>query len=123
MRKTLFFCVLIFILVIPAFSQGTEEDPVICRSYLENFYNWREVSMVPGQALSLDLGVNFVLVKGRVTIVGVGLEGLVDLTEGKVLRDGDEVASYHLIICPSGDGRGIKTEEDTVILIKGLKKY
>lgn len=105
-----------------SFAQGTQDDPVVCKSYLENLYAWKEVNLVSGEALSLDTGSQFVVIEGKLTVLGHNSEGFIDLTEGIFLKNDEQIPLAHLIICPSGDGRGIKAASDAVILIKGLKK-
>lgn len=105
-----------------AVEPGSKDDPIITRSYLETLYSWQVTSLQDGQTISLDLGVQFVVRSGSASVVGVGTEGLIDLTAGKELRDGEPIPPYHLILSPSSDRRGVRARSQVVLLTRGLTR-
>lgn len=105
-----------------AAEPGSKDDPIITRSYLETLYSWQITNLPEGQSLSLDMGVTFVLRSGKATVVGVGSEGLVDLTDGKELKDGERIAANHLILSPASDRRGLRALSPVKMLTRGLTR-
>lgn len=105
-----------------AAEPGSKDDPIVTRSYLENLYSWQVTSLQQGQTLSLDLGVTFVLRSGKATVVGAGSQGLVDLTLGRELKDGEKIAPNHLILSPASDRRGLRAISRVVLLTRGLNR-
>lgn len=105
-----------------AVEPGSKDDPIITRSYLETLYSWQLNSLQEGQTLSLDMGVQFVIRSGTAVVVGVGSEGLVDLTAGKELKDGEIIPPYHLILSPASDRRGLRARSQVVLLSRGLTR-
>ncbi len=105
-----------------AAEPGSKDDPVITRSYLETLYSWQVTSLQEGQTLSLDMGVTFVLRTGKAAVVGVGSEGLVDLTAGNELKDGERILPHHLILSPASDRRGLRALTAVVLLTRGLSR-
>lgn len=105
-----------------AVEPGSKDDPIITRSYLETLYSWQLNSLQEGQTLSLDAGVQFVIRSGTAVVVGVGSEGLIDLTAGKELKDGEVIPPYHLIMSPASDHRGLRARAQVVLLSRGLTR-
>jgi len=105
-----------------AVEPGSKDDPIITRSYLETLYAWQVTNMSDGQTLSLDMGVEFVLKRGQAVVVGSGTEGLIDLTAGKELKDGEKIPPYHLILSPASDRRGLRSVAQVVLLTRGLSR-
>lgn len=105
-----------------AVEPGSKDDPIITRSYLETLYSWQLNSLQEGQTLSLDVGVQFVIRSGTAVVVGVGSEGLIDLTAGRELKDGELVPPLHLILSPASDRRGLRARSQVVLLSRGLTR-
>jgi len=124
MKNALLLAALACALAMPAIAAepGSKDDPVITRSYLETLYSWQVTNLAEGQTLSLDMGVTFVLRSGKAAVVGVGEQGLVDLTEGRELKDGERIAPNHLILSPASDRRGLRALSAVVLLTRGLTR-
>ncbi|MBM3464920.1 MAG: hypothetical protein FJX76_22710 [Armatimonadetes bacterium] len=105
-----------------AAEPGSKDDPIITRSYLENLHSWQVTNLQDGQTLSLDMGVTFVLRSGKAAVVGVGAEGLVDLTAGRELKDGEKIVANHLMLSPASDRRGLRAQSSVVLLTRGLTR-
>lgn len=124
MRRSILLAALAVALAMPALAAepGSKDDPVITRSYLETLYSWQVTNLAEGQSLSLDMGVTFVLRSGRASVLGVGEQGLVDLTEGRELKDGERIVPNHLILSPASDRRGLRALSAVVLLTRGLTR-
>lgn len=105
-----------------AAEPGSEQDPVITKSYLENFYKWQIITLKEGQKLNLDLSVEMIVLSGEVEAVSTETGGIIDVTKGAELKNKEILLPYHLILSPKSDGRGIKANKDSEILIKGISK-
>lgn len=103
----------------PAVEPGSKDDPIITRSYLETLHAWQITNLQEGQTVSLDLGVEFVVRSGKLAVVGVGTQGLIDLTAGQELKDGQPIPPCHLILSPASDRRGIRANSQVVMLTRG----
>ena len=76
-----------------------------------------------GKQMHTGEGTEFILRSGRVkALVPLADTGLVNLTTGKTLNDGDLLERDNLLLSPRDDGRGIVTETQAIFLIKGLYK-
>lgn len=102
------------------FSQpGTIQDPVITKSYLEKFFSWQIVTLLPNQEMTTSRGCQIIIRVGKAGIVEVNGQGLLDLTKGVELKGGEVAPLNHLLSAPRGDGRGIKAGTRVVSLVKG----
>ncbi|AEE91814.1 conserved exported protein of unknown function [Tepidanaerobacter acetatoxydans Re1] len=145
MNKLLrFFMVIVAVVVFSIFAlsvqadvtePGSESDPLVTKSYVDKVLSnlkqyvdskpgsssgWEIVYMEQGQSLIGDKGTEIILRSGIATVVDEGNGGLADITEGKDIINGENVMQNHLLIVPRDDGRGVKAENNNVILlIKG----
>ncbi|WP_436233421.1 hypothetical protein [Paenibacillus sp. LjRoot153] len=80
--------------------------------------NMKVVQLENGQTLYAGAGAEFIVRSGKVLAVSNDENGIPDVTGGKDLAAGTEVALNHLLIFPT-EGRGIKpsTKNDTSIYI------
>jgi len=124
---------------------GTEDDPLITKSYIDDYLmpkieNYVEsciaglssgsgnsasagtfeiVEASNGQEIICSAGAELILRMGKATIIATEKGGLADTTAGFDLADGSEMPSNHLLIVPVADGRGIKANSDIIVMIKG----
>ncbi|HEY3999600.1 MAG TPA: hypothetical protein VGO93_12080 [Candidatus Xenobia bacterium] len=105
-----------------AAEPGSPQDPLISRSYLESLYAWQYTNLAEGQTISLDVGSTVVIRKGQAVVVGNEKEGLIDLTAGKELLDGEVIPPLHLILSPASDRRGMKAVSAVVAMTRGQSK-
>ncbi len=121
---------------------GTEDDPLISKSYIENQViprleqyiesriaeiraggsnvdSFKVVEATKGQEIICLAGAELILRMGKATIIATEKGGLADTTAGYDLANGTEMPSNHLLIVPVGDGRGIKATENIIVMIKG----
>lgn len=132
-----------------AFSEpGTKNDPLVSLSYLENkidefkeyvdmriseieesksveMVSFKVVELSAGQSIIGSEGTEIILRggtekgAGKAEVVASGNDGLSDITDGKDLKNGQEVPLNHLLIVPRDDGRGVCAITDSVYLVKG----
>lgn len=128
-----------------ASNYGTQADPLIAKSYLDNTVtpklqadfqakldeqvklmeqqissstglNFSAVNLTNGQTLKGSAGCEIVLRSG--TAVSNGTSGLSDVTDGKLISSGSALTANHLCIV-STDGDGIKANASVTILVRG----
>ncbi len=99
---------------------GSAGDPLISRSYLEQYVGIEVVEMRADQRLTAEAGAEIILRSGRATAIDGPRGGLADVTQGRDLRSGDEISQNHLLIVPRSDGRGVRAETDVFLMVRGL---
>ena len=108
-------------------TSGSEEDPLISKSYLESVFlntvktemSFEVVSLSAGQQIVGDAGCEMILRMGKATIFSTEKGGISDVTIGGDHKDGSDMPANHLLIVPVGDGRGITAETDVLVMVKG----
>ncbi|MFH1453305.1 MAG: hypothetical protein ABIH00_04920 [Armatimonadota bacterium] len=123
MKKYVFLLIaamLLFNFAVFAQEPGSAQDPVITKSYLDNFYKWRSITLKQDQTLILDLSTEIVVISGEVEVTSYNSGYLIDLTGGTQLFNAGIIPLFHLILSPGSDGRGMKALTDSEILIKGM---
>ncbi len=116
------FCLLLVASVFAA-EPGTEADPLITRSYVENVVypatRFQVVEVPANKSVIFEAGTEAILRMGSCTVIGTAKGGISDVTMGYDLPDGTVVQGNHHLICPLSDGRGLKTSSLCLIMIKG----
>ncbi len=110
----------------PVFAQtgpGTVDDPVVTKSYLDQFLVPKIVELAAGQSLIGESGTQLILRVGTVYCLAdpaYTKGGLSDLTGGTDIGHMQPVFSNHLLICPRSDGRGLIAQTDSIVMVWGL---
>lgn len=106
-----------------AAQPGTQEDPLITKSYVESVLypqmKFKVVEVPAGKSVICSAGTEMILRMGTCNIIGTQKGGVSDVTMGYDLANGTNVQGNHLLIVPLDDGRGVKTSTDCLIMIKG----
>lgn len=122
-----------------AASAGSESDPLVSKSYVDDKINQvislintgtstavvdTGSSYVPvyasvGQTVIGGEGTEIILRAGKGNVVISGADGIVDATTGQNMTSGKAAVLNHIMIVPRADGRGIKVTEAAWFLIKG----
>jgi len=76
------------------------------------------VKLKAGQTITGKVGLEALLRIGTATCVSSGSTGLIDMTTGGVLANGNKLEVNHLYLCTI-DGRGIRATSDVTILVRG----
>ena len=71
-----------------------------------------------GSTLIAEAGVEFILRSGSANVIA-GPNGLVDVTAGRDVGNGQAVSRNHLMLVPATDGRGLSFVSDAWLMIKG----
>lgn len=71
-----------------------------------------------GYSLIAEAGVEFILRSGLATALS-GPDGMVNVTAGRDVINGDRIPPNNLLLVPRSDGRGFVAEADTWVMIKG----
>ncbi|CAM5797229.1 MULTISPECIES: hypothetical protein [Brevibacillus] len=105
---------------------GSADDPVVTKSYVDQQIQkalgggagtggasvstgLTVVELHPGQTLYGFEGTEFIVRTGKVqAVAGDKGDGLTDITEGKDLRAGAQVAANHLLLIARSDNRGLR---------------
>ncbi len=124
---------------------GTDDDPLISKSYIENVLmpkieqyvesklaglssggsgtvtddTFKVVEANKGDEIICSAGAELILRMGKAEIIATEKGGLADTTLGTDLADGTAMPANHLLIVPVADGRGLKAQTDIIVMIKG----
>ena len=77
------------------------------------------VELKPGQKLIAGQGTEIILRGGKALVIDNPLGGLANVTAARDLRMNEVVPPNHLLIVPRDDGRGVKAENDVVLIVRG----
>ena len=102
---------------------GTAEDPIITKSYLDQFLTPQVVELPAGHSIIGQAGTQFILRVGSAYCLAdpaITMGGLSDVTGGTDVKHQEAVRSNHLLIVPRSDGRGLLAQTDIVLLVWGL---
>ena len=102
-----------------AAQPGTNEDPLVTKSYLGQMTRFNVVEVPQGKSVYGQAGTEMILRQGECTIIGTQKGGVSDVTMGYDLADGITVQGNHLLVVPVNDGRGVKALTNCLIMIKG----
>lgn len=110
---------------------GSEEDPLVTRSYVDSYVDSRlgsaldrsaamlVVELEAGQKLIASAGTEIILRAGSATALDSSRGGLADVTSGNDIRQGHEIGRNHLLIAPRDDGRGVLAVTSVVLMVRG----
>jgi hypothetical protein len=66
----------------------------------------------------LENGTEAVLRSGTATVIA-GPNGLLDMTAGRDIANGESVNRNHLLIAPRSDGRGMRFTSSAWVMVRG----
>ncbi len=123
---------------------GTNDDPLVTLSFVEQrieqlkFYIDEKLAAItpsngggggdnqlvvvelkPGQKLIAGQGTEIILRGGKALVIDNPQGGLANVTAARDLRMNEVVPPNHLLIVPRDDGRGVKAENDVVLIVRG----
>ena len=99
---------------------GTVGDPLITRSYLDQFFRFRSMVIQGGEKVELSAGALLVLRSGRLKFQGAKGRSLIDLTAGAEIAPGAFIPAHHLVLVPDGAGCTVEAQSMTMLLAMGL---
>jgi len=98
---------------------GSEADPLVARSYVDQYVGLRVVNLPTGQKLTAGAGTELIIRDGKAAAVAGAGGGLSDLTAGKDLAEGEIIPHNHLVLVPKDDGRGFTAVSNVTALVRG----
>lgn len=98
---------------------GSEDDPLVTRSYVEDMMTFKVVEVPQGKEIICGGGTEIILRAGKALAIDSSMGGLSDVTSGEDLRSGREIMGNHLLIVPRDDGRGLKASGDIIVMVRG----
>ena len=114
---------------------GTEKDPVVTVSYLNEKLaqlkntggagmastgsEMKLVELKAGDRIIAAAGSELILRSGEATAIATDLGGLSDLTKGKDIKHARQVERDHLLVIPRSDGRGLLAKTGALVLVRG----
>lgn len=98
---------------------GSSADPLVSKSYVDQWVRWQVLYLSQGQQLVAEAGVELVLRGGEATVVASPNGGLADVTGGTDLQQDQVVPPNHLLLVARSDGRGVLARTDAIFLIRG----
>lgn len=98
---------------------GSQTDPIVTKSYVDDKTSYTPISLTPGQKLIGGVGTEVILRSGEATAIGNASNGVSDITAGTDLMTGQPVGLNHLLLIPRADGRGIAATTDIWVMIRG----
>jgi len=100
-------------------APGSEEDPVVSKSYVDARTDFATVQLEEGQKLIGAGGTEIILRSGEATAIDNGENGVSDLTSGADIMTDGQVGLNHLLLVPRDDGRGITAMTESWVLVRG----
>ena len=116
-------------------SPGSTGDPLVTRSFVEQYVRDYVEKMMPSGGGSLEwsvaelkdgeefigkAGTEFIVRSGQAAVVDPSGSGIPDLTAGKKVAVGQVAENNHLFTVPRSDGRGIRAVKPTIIMYRGF---
>jgi len=99
---------------------GTAADPLVTKSYLDQFFRFRPLVLAAKGNLHLPQGSLIVLRAGRLKIRSSEGKSLLDLTEGKEIPPDSFIPASHLIMAPDSGDVSLEAQTPSQILAMGL---
>lgn len=124
-RIAIVLCALCVLFVAGSYAAqpGTEGDPLITKSYIDNTVmpqtTFKVVEVPAGKKVIGGAGTEMILRMGTCSVIGTQKGGVSDVTMGYDLANGIIVQGNHLLIVPLADGRGVATSTNCIFMIKG----
>ena len=122
------------------YDPGSDKDPIITKSYLDVQLSklkeyvdskgsntpqpqrgdiYEVVNLKKGQNIIFEGSSEVILRGGKASVIDSESGGLADLTTGTDLKMDYDVPSNHLLLIPKSDGRGMNSQSNCTLLVKG----
>ncbi|HOY66492.1 MAG TPA: hypothetical protein PLP29_06355 [Candidatus Ozemobacteraceae bacterium] len=122
MKSILNAVVVVLLLISPVSGQepGTTGDPLVSKSYLDQFFRFRSIVVPNGDTVQLTPGAMIVIRSGRLRLKAPRGKSVIDLTDGKELPADMVLPANHLILVPETPGLLLEAKSMGLILAMGL---
>jgi len=98
---------------------GSPADPLVSKSYVDQWTTFRIVTVPAGQVILGDAGTEMVLRGGQATVVTTPQGGVLNVSVGVDMQVGEAVPPNTLVVIPRSDGRGFRAVTDLILMVKG----
>ncbi len=99
-------------------TPGTTEDPLVSKSYVDNAMSYKPLELAEGQSLLGGEGCEVIVRGGFVTALAPK-DGIADVTAGAEIKQGYLAPTNHLLVISREDGRGVKAQKQSWLLVRG----
>lgn len=118
---------IIFVIAAYAAQPGTDADPLVTKSYIENVVypyvnnasKFAVVEVPANKSVICYAGTEVIVRTGSCTVIGSANGGLSDATSGEDIKNAELIKVNHLLIVPRSDNRGVWTATKAILMIKG----
>jgi hypothetical protein len=103
-------------------APGSKEDPLITKSYVDQFLIPQVLEVKAGQSVIGQAGTEFVVRVGSTYCLAdpaTTKGGIADLTGGVDIKHMESIPLNHHLVVPRSDGRGLLAQTDVVLLVWG----
>ncbi|MCR4428866.1 MAG: hypothetical protein NUV68_05970 [Caldiserica bacterium] len=103
-------------------TPGSREDPLITKSYIDQFLIPTVLELKAGQSIIGEAGTEFVVRVGSTYCLAdpaTTKGGIADLTGGVDIKHMEPVPLNHHLVIPRSDGRGLFAQTDVVLMVWG----
>ncbi|MBF0542871.1 MAG: hypothetical protein HQM08_00485 [Candidatus Riflebacteria bacterium] len=112
---------LFFASILSAQDPGTVGDPLISKSYIDQFFKFRSM-VIPGRdKLQLSFGALLILRSGSLQLRCPKGKTLIDLTNGSEVKENSQIPANHLLIVPDSSEYYLEATGLSMILVSGLR--
>lgn len=113
---------------------GSDSDPVVTKSYVDSAIadaladvgtgsgsssSYEVVRVDAGKDVIATGSTEMILRSGTAKAIDNGSDGVSDMTSGIDLKTNYTVHANHLLLIPRDDGRGIRTQTECYLMIRG----
>ena len=102
-----------------AANPGSSADPLVTKSYVDQYVQWTIADMKAGQVFEGKAGTELLIRRGDAVVVDGTGNGIPDLTGGTDLQAKQKVPLNHLLLIPRDDGRGFIATGSVVVMYRG----
>lgn len=100
---------------------GTTADPLVSKSYLDQFFRFHSLIVPSGQKLPLQQGALLVVRSGKCRFSAAKGKSLLDLTEGKEVSAGSILPLHHLLLVPDTGELQLEALAISHLMAQGLR--
>ncbi|MCL0063086.1 hypothetical protein M1N11_02840 [Peptococcaceae bacterium] len=110
---------------------GSASDPLVTRSFVERYISdrlseieidvsqWKIVRVEAGGTVIGFAGTELVLRSGKAVCIDPTANGILNVTDGGNVFDGQAVPRNNMLVFPRSDGRGLKAKTTLYIMYRG----
>ena len=100
-------------------AQSSEGSAVTVPAVSQTAQTWSVVKLESGKKMLLPLGSEVILRFGSAKCYSTGDVGLINITTGKTVANGEELSANNLYLVSIASGRGITATSDATVLVSG----